>query len=50
MIDFLPEGSTFMFRGGCDWFNSSSEDSQPFGEDSILTTLLLINGCLFFLH
>ena len=32
------------------WFNSCSEDSQHFGEDSISITLLSINGYLFFLH
>ncbi len=48
--DFLPEGSTFSFHEGSDWFNTSYEDTRPFGEDSILTALLLINGYLFFLH
>lgn len=38
--DFLPEGSTFSFHEGSDWFNTSYEDTRPFGEDSILTALL----------
>lgn len=48
--DFLPEGSNFLFHEGSNWFNTSYEDTQPFGEDSILTALLSINGYLFFLH
>lgn len=42
--DFLLEGSTFLFHEGRDWFNTSYEDMQPFGADSILTALLMING------
>lgn len=48
--DFLPEGSTFLFLEGSDWFNTSYVDTQSFGVDDILTALLLINGYLFFLH
>lgn len=42
--DFLLEGSTFLFHKGRDWFSTSYKDTQPFGEDSILTALLIING------
>lgn len=48
--DFLPDGSTFSFHQGSDWFNTSTEETRHFEEDSILTALLLINGYLFFLH